>query len=48
MSRHVATRTCVGCGQRAPQAEMLRLTAASEGLRLDAELQERGLTRDDL
>jgi len=36
MSRHVATRTCVGCGQRAPQAEMLRLTAASEGLRLDA------------
>jgi len=36
MSRHVATRTCVGCGQRAPQAELLRLTAASEGLRLDA------------
>ncbi|TMA56916.1 MAG: YlxR family protein [Deltaproteobacteria bacterium] len=35
MSRHVAMRTCVGCGRRAPQAELLRLTAASEGLRLD-------------
>lgn len=24
-SRHVAVRTCVGCGKRAPQASMLRL-----------------------
>jgi len=36
MSRQVAMRTCVGCGRRAPQAELLRLTAATDGLRLDA------------
>jgi uncharacterized protein len=35
MRRHVAIRTCVGCGQRAPQAELLRFTAAA-GLRPDA------------
>ena len=36
MSRPVAMRTCVGCGERAPQAELLRFTAAPAGLRPDA------------
>ena len=35
MKRHVAMRTCVGCGERAPQAELLRFTAAPAGLRPD-------------
>ena len=35
MSRHVAMRTCVGCGDRARQAELVRFTATPEGLRLD-------------
>ena len=28
--KHVATRTCAGCGRKAPQAELLRF-GASEG-----------------
>ena len=35
MSRPVTMRTCVGCGERAPQAELLRFTAAPAGLRPD-------------
>ena len=28
---HVPVRTCMGCGQRAPQAELLRLRGAADG-----------------
>ena len=28
-------RTCVGCGQRAPQATLVRMVAMGDGLRLD-------------
>ena len=35
MSRHVATRTCVGCGERASQPQLLRFTATPAGLRPD-------------
>jgi len=30
-ARHVPVRTCMGCGQRAPQSTLLRLTVAPDG-----------------
>jgi predicted RNA-binding protein YlxR (DUF448 family) len=37
MSRptHIPIRSCVGCGQRAPQRDLLRFIGVPEGLRLD-------------
>ena len=34
--RHVPTRTCAGCGRRAPKAELVRLVAR-EGVLVEAE-----------
>jgi predicted RNA-binding protein YlxR (DUF448 family) len=37
-SRHIPLRTCTGCGQRAPQRDLVRfVSAAGGGLRLDPE-----------
>ncbi len=33
--RNVPVRTCVGCGRRAPQPELLRVVMARGGLMLD-------------
>ena len=33
---HKPVRSCCGCGQRAPQREMLRFVAAGDKLELDA------------
>jgi uncharacterized protein len=33
--RHVPIRTCVGCGERAPQAALTRVARATDGLRPD-------------
>ena len=30
-ARHVPVRTCMGCGQRAPQATLLRVTVGPDG-----------------
>ena len=35
MSGHVAVRSCIGCGARAPQDTLVRLVAGADGLRLD-------------